>query len=349
MAAAVFVESKREKLRVVSSFGYTRSDENRERIRRKTFFDLASLTKPLATTLSILCLIEQGHITLTDTYSDLSTKNVAIEKSKITIAHLLSHSSGLCPYRPYFKHFSPSFNIENTKKLLQRIIADPLEYETGTDCRYSDLGFILLGDIVEQVSGQSLDSYFQKNIIQPLHLEKDIFFLASTTKNESRSSLFAATEQCKWRKRIIRKEVHDEHAFLMGGVGGHAGLFGTVTGVVTLLQHILETWQGRENSLPVSQPLLVKALQRKYSDRTWCLGFDTPSSGYTSAGKYFCPRSVGHLGYTGTSFWIDPEKSCIVALLSNRVHPSRENKKIREFRPWFHDQIMELLLKYNRV
>ncbi len=341
VSAAVSVKIKNENIRVVSTSGYTRNDESREKIERKTFFDLASLTKPLATTLSILCLIEQGHLKLTDTYIDLSKREVGLEKKKITIAHLLSHSSGLCSYRPYFERFTSSFNPENKEKLLQLINADPLAYETGADCRYSDLGFILLGDIIEQVSGQSLDQYFSEKILQPLQLDKEIFFLPWNEKMKTNSSIFAATEDCSWRNRVIQQEVHDEHAFLLGGVGGHAGLFGTIDGVVTLLEHILETWQGRQNRLPVSQPLLAKALQRKYEDKTWCLGFDTPSSGYTSAGKYFGPGSVGHLGYTGTSFWLDPEKNCMVVLLSNRVHPSRENKKIREFRPWFHDQIME--------
>ncbi len=154
----------------------------------------------------------------------------------------------------------------------------------------------------------------------------------------------AATERCLWRDRIIQGEVHDEHCFLMGGVAGHAGLFGTLDGVLSLCTHIQKTWKGKKTGLPVDKRILDIALQRKYPDRTWCLGFDTPSTtGYTSAGKYLSKKSVGHLGYTGTSFWIDPEKYTILVLLTNRVHPSRENKKIKEFRPWFHDQVMNFL------
>jgi len=347
VVAAVSKGLGNERKRVISSLGKTRLDKNGTTVKSSTFFDLASLTKPLATTLLVLYLIEKGILDLDDRYRDLSSMKMPADKKNITIAHLLSHSSGLSPYKPYFELYRPCPDKENKETLIYRIIHDPIEYETGTDCRYSDLGFILLGDLLEQMSGQPLDILFQEKISAPLGLQKDIFYLPLLEKNIHSSTQFAATEYCNWRNRIIQKEVHDEHTFLMGGVAGHAGLFGTINGVTTLLEHVLETWQGRKNRLPISQSLLNKALQRKYKDRSWCLGFDTPSTGYTSAGRYFSKRSVGHLGYAGTSFWIDPENDCVVVLLTNRVHPSRENKKIREYRPWFHNQIMRKVLGFS--
>jgi len=344
VVAAVSMGFGKERKRIISSFGKTRLDTNGATVESTTFFDLASLTKPLATTLLVLYLIEKGVLDLNDRYRDITRMKIPADKKNINIAHLLSHSSGLSPYKPYFELYSPCPGEEKKGQLIHSIIKDPIEYEIGTDCRYSDLGFILLGDILEQLTGQPLDILFKKKISVPLGLQNNIFYLPLPDKNSHPSMLVAATEQCNWRNRIIQKEVGDEHAFLMGGVAGHAGLFGRINGVTTLLEHVLETWKGRGNRLPISQSLLNKALQRKYTDRSWCLGFDTPSTGYTSAGKYFSKRSVGHLGYTGTSFWIDPENDCIVVLLTNRVHPSRENNKIREYRPWFHDQIIELLI-----
>jgi len=343
VAAAVSKDFGNGRERIISSLGTTRLDKNGMTITRSTFFDLASLTKPLATALLVLFLIEKGVFDLEDRYSDLSCLKMPADKKNITIAQLLSHSSGILSYRPYFELYSPYSDKDNKKIIIHQILNDPLEYEIGTDCRYSDLGFILLGDLVEQLSGKSLDFLFEEKISAPLGLENDIFYLPLSQKNKYLSTIFAATEHCNWRKRVMQKEVHDEHAFLMEGVAGHAGLFGNLNGVITLLEQVLEKWQGKGSKLPFSQSLLQKALQRKYTDKTWCLGFDTPSTGYTSAGKYFSKRSVGHLGYTGTSFWIDPENDCIVVLLTNRVHPSRENKKIREYRPWFHDQVMEYL------
>ena len=134
----------------------------------------------------------------------------------------------------------------------------------------------------------------------------------------------------------MKGEVHDEHCWLLGGVAGHAGLFGTAAGVLRLCEALLDGWKGRERNCGWAA-VLPQALQRQLAHQTWCMGFDTPTAGASSSGSFFAPSSVGHLGFTGTSFWIDPERELIVVLLSNRVHPSRENIRIRQFRPRFHD------------
>jgi len=344
VAAAIVSGHGSRRFSAVSTAGQTRVDCRGKGIKPDIIFDLASLTKPLATTLSILTLMKEGALAPDDRYADISSFTIPPDKQNITLAHLLSHSSGLAPYKPYFKHFSPDGAKSAGKQLVQRILQAPLEYATGTDCRYSDLGFILLGDLIKQISGQPLHHFFREQIARPLHLNRDLFFLPPDVEKTFHHNQFAATERCGWRKRILQGEVHDEHCFLMGGVAGHAGLFGTIGGVLRLCTAILDSWQGEgQSNLPISGTTLRMALQRQYPTRSWCLGFDTPSKGYTSAGRYLARQSIGHLGYTGTSFWIDPVKETILILLTNRVHPSRENKKIREFRPWFHDRVMEFL------
>jgi len=342
-AAAVFSGHGRKRIEGIAVCGRTRLDEKGGKIDKNTIFDLASLTKPLATTLLLYTLVEQGMIDWNDKYTYISKRKIPLKKKNISIIHLLSHSSGLSAYRPYFKLFKPDSEEENKQKIISLILKDPLEYEIGTECRYSDLGFILLGDGIEQVAGKSLDVLFKERITRPLGLSEELFFIPLSEK-KNLDKKCAATERCSWRNRIMQGEVHDEHCFLMGGVAGHAGLFGTINAVGQLCSSILEGWQGRKTLLPVSRNVLNQGLKRKYKDKTWCLGFDTPSTGYTSAGRYPAQKSIGHLGYTGTSFWIDPETDTVLVLLTNRVHPTRENTKIRQFRPWFHDRVVEFLL-----
>ncbi|MCW5201302.1 serine hydrolase, partial [Desulfobulbus sp. F4] len=146
--------------------------------------------------------------------------------------------------------------------------------------------------------------------------------------------------------KMIRGEVHDEHGWLLNGMAGHAGLFGTVGAVLRLCIAILDAWKEKEAGADRSwAAFLPQGLLQQLPEQTWCLGFDTPTVGTSSSGRYFSPASVGHLGFTGTSFWIDPVKELIVVLLSNRVHPTRENIEIRRFRPHFHDAVIEEILK----
>ncbi len=334
--------------RVITSFsGQTRLDGEGIKIDENFYFDLASLTKPLSTSLMLFYLFEEGLFNWETRYADVVDRKIPYEKRKINIGQLLSHSSGLASYKPYFEDFRPFDNDTDQakEKIINMILKDPLEYQPGSECKYSDFGFILLGDFLEKLTGKRLDILFMEKIIKPLGLENDLFFIPVAPKRGEFEKKCLATEQCKWRGRVIHGEVHDEHCFLMGGVAGHAGLFGTVKGVMTICQSILKKWQGGRNKLAVSRETLNYVLKKKYSDRSWCLGFDTPTIGYTSAGKYMSKQAVGHLGYSGTSFWIDPVHNRIIVLLTNRIHLYRENMKIREFRPRFHEQVMEYMFK----
>jgi CubicO group peptidase (beta-lactamase class C family) len=157
------------------------------------------------------------------------------------------------------------------------------------------------------------------------------------------SNDFAATEHCPWRGRIVLGEVHDENAHVLGGVAGHAGLFGTAMEVKCVLDAILDTLSSENTGIPCSRRDLLQFLQPQHlvPGSSWALAFDTPAGFDSSAGRHFSPETVGHLGFTGTSFWLDLNKEMAVILLTNRVHPSRDNDQIKEFRPLIHDAVME--------
>lgn len=340
-AAALFFNEKEVEKRLITAYGRTRKDEKGARITADTVFDLASLTKPLCTVLCIISLIEDQKLTFGSELNSLITNKIKPNLKKITIEQLLSHSSGLIDYKPFYADYKPEFSKKAKKQLIKEIMGEPLAYKGGEKCVYSDLGFILLGEIVEQVTGKKLDKYFTETIIKPLLLEKNLFFRPLSISKQKAEKNIAATEICPWRKRLLQGEVHDEHSWIMGGVAGHAGLFGTAGGVLTLAEHILKQWQGKSRHPAYSYELLQYALNRQFPGETWCMGFDRPSTETSSAGQYMAKNSVGHLGYTGTSFWIDPAKELIVVLLTNRVHPTRKNEQIKEFRPLFHNTVIE--------
>ena len=314
-----------------------------EKVSKETYFDLASLTKPLSTTLILYSLIHEKKVKLDEVLSDFF-QNVPSDKKQISIRQLLSHSSGLKGYHPFFNNLKPKQNSKNNSYLLESILREHREYVPGTKCCYSDLGFILLGCLIEKVTGTSLELLFKQRIAAPLGLEQEIMYIpvnhGKSLKVDKKN--FASTENCSWRKRIMRAEVHDEHCWLMNGVSGHAGLFGRIGAVVHICEEILDQYKNRGKKLVWSEIIKI-GLQKQYGDQSWCLGFDTPSLQGSSGGKYLSAQSIGHLGYTGTSFWIDPEKEIIMVLLTNRVHPTRNNIAIRSYRPFFHNRIIEEL------
>jgi CubicO group peptidase (beta-lactamase class C family) len=312
---------------------------------QETVFDLASLTKPLATTPALMVLIQQGKLDLSNSLGEILPGFSGTEKSKITLRHLLCHQSGLPDYRPYYKILKELPLVDRKNALHECLLKEPLVCPTGTQTIYSDLGFMILGWVIEQVSGMRLDRLVRKEIYTPIELE-DLFFVdldpsASNTMNSE--VMFAATAQCPWRDLLINGEVHDDNAWVVGGIDGHAGLFGNAEDVNRLLTEIMLTWCGEKAGAVFQKDVVETFLApAKGSERT--LGFDTPSSFGSSSGHYFSNKAVGHLGYTGTSFWMDLTRSIIVILLTNRVHPSCDNEKIKAFRPILHDAVMEDLL-----
>lgn len=340
ISAGVSVGGGDQRIRAFHSCGITRNDALGVALTASTLFDLASLTKPLCTVLCALHLIDTRKLHWQSTLG----QQVPPDKQHITLQHILQHTSGFPAYHPYFQAFAAKQDKANKKSVLECIRNAPLVYATGSTSVYSDLGFMLLGNMIEERSEFPLQDLFRLRIATPLGLEDQLGFLPLGTDLGQKRERIAATEVCPWRKKTLQGEVHDEHCWLLGGVAGHAGLFGTVEAVMRLCECLLDIWKGRTSHPAFAADLLIHALGSKHPHSSWCLGFDTPTAGASSSGRYFSAQSVGHLGFSGTSFWIDPVREVVVVLLTNRIHPSRENVKIRQFRPSFHDQIMERII-----
>lgn len=323
--------------------GFTSRQEPRTAIAKDTVFDLASLTKPLATTLAVLCLLRQHGLSLERGLADLLGRDVPADKAGITVGQLLSHRSGLPAHREFYQKFQGGDSQDVGPAMLAMVLAEPLTYPPGCRTLYSDLGFMLLGWIVERLSGQRLDHFVRARIYAPLGLDDHLFFMPKEAGVARATRVFARTEDCPWRRRVLCGEVSDDNTWVLGGVAGQAGLFGDIIGVTTLVTHLLDQWQGREEPVSYNGADLRDFLRRPGEAGAFALGFDTPAPTGSSGGALISPASVGHLGYTGTSFWIDPQRDAAVVLLTNRVHPSRENEKIKEFRPRFHDALWGLL------
>ncbi len=330
----------------------------------QTVYDLASLTKPLVTTAAIAQLLQQNKIHLDDPLQKFLPEFVGEGKSRVTLFHLLNHCSGLPAWQPYYQKIRTQeekepgflgtlpakqavFHLAHTEKL----IAPP-----GEISRYSDIGFILLGEVVEKLCDMPLDAYFSHHIVSTIKQSESFF--PRTDKNPQRikktpSLHFAATENSKWRKGIIKGIVHDDNAYSMGGVAGHAGLFATARGVYQLVQAWLDSLAGQGFLSPEIAEKFVSHQKEPMSPTgaSWALGWDRPSvsSGtenprISSSGHHFSRSSFGHLGFTGTSIWVDRTHELVVIFLSNRIHPSRENEAIRDFRPQLHNIIFGTLI-----
>lgn len=309
-------------------------------MKRDTVFDLASFTKPLATTLAIIKLISQQKLELGQRIGSILTQFDRTDKGRISIENLLYHNSGLPDYRPYYKvlcNLEPHLRKDALKELL---VKEPLINSPGNQVIYSDIGFMILCWVIEKVSGNRLDRFVMKEIYHPLGLE-NLFFvdLDSTPRQVD----FAATERCSWRNMLLEGAVHDDNAYVAGGIQGHAGLFGTAHDVFSLLSELMAAYLGSPCTSVFDADLIQMFFkQQEHTGRA--LGFDTPSPTGPSCGRYFSKYTVGHLGFTGTSFWMDLDRNVMIILLTNRVHPSRSNNKIKAFRPKLHDRVMKALI-----
>lgn len=321
-----------------------------------TIFDLSSLTKPLATSVAMMLLVSDGGLWLGDRVTRFFHDFGVYGKTRITLRHLLSHCSGLAAWRPFFKQIqkieqrgdkADFLGSDSAKQFVyQEICRERPEAAPATRAVYSDLGFILLGAVVEAVSGTSLDRYCRERIFKPLGLRSTSFIDLTTVRarrSEPLAETIAPTENCPWRKRVLCGAVHDDNAYAMGGVAGHAGLFSSARDVDVLLTRLRSAWLGHDEWIPTPVVREFWRIDGAVRDSTWALGWDTPSATRSSAGVRFSKNTVGHLGFTGTSVWVDLERGCHVVLLTNRVHPSRGNESIRQFRPMIHDRINEEL------
>jgi len=324
-------------------------------VKRSTRFDLASLTKPLVTAPLCIAAVERGLFNLDDPLSRFFPGSVPADKGGITVRSLLSHSSGLPAYEPFYLELIKLPPKARPNALASMILQTTLDTPPGKTANYSDLGFMLLGLILERQMGARLDRLAQDFLFARLGIDELHFCpispQSSVLSPQSSVLTYAATQFCPWRKRLLFGEVDDENAWTLNGVSGHAGLFGTARAVFKLLCFLWNIYEGN-----LTDPLWPRSLVRLFWTRTqvaeglsdWCLGYDTPSrKGYSSAGRYFSRNTIGHLGFTGVSFWLDLGKRVLVILLTNRVHPTRQNDEIRQLRPVLHDIVMEALTYGN--
>lgn len=306
---------------------------------RNTIFDLASVTKVFGTTGLAMALIERGWIQWDTPVSSILP---LFRYPRVTLRQLAAHTSGLPPWFPFFKNIREIFNFEDleTIKVAERqatmrrlVFGVDLERAPGTKRVYSDIGFLLLGFCLEEVIGLPLDHAVERFFWKPMGL-KDAFYVRTVQSAfRMRNEVVAATEDCPWRKSVIQGQVHDDNTWAMGGYAGHAGAFANAETVLTFGKKLLEGYFTRE----VTRDAWTRVGAPEGCDRT--PGWDTPSGEIPAFGSGFSPFSVGHLGFTGTSLWIDPINGIVVTLLTNRVHPSRENQKIKIFRGLFHEAL----------
>jgi CubicO group peptidase (beta-lactamase class C family) len=300
-----------------------------------TIFDLASLTKPLATALAVILLADRGLLSLATTLGEVLTAPwLPADKRPLTLKSLLSHRAGLPAWCPFYEKVLAALSAERLGLLAHLAAAEPLEYQPETATLYSDLGFILLQAVVEKVSGQDLASFCRRELYQPLGL--DVLGFQPKSRLPWQQFTWAATEEQATPGCPAIGEVHDDNARAAGGVAGHAGLFGTGVEVFTLVAWLYRAYHGQSEGLEIS-PETVRRFLTPVAPGARTPGFDVPTPGQSSAGRYFSPRSVGHTGFTGTSFWLDLEQGQMVVLLTNRVHLSRDNDHIKAFRPRFHE------------
>lgn len=322
----------------------------------ETCYDLASLTKVLATTTALVLLAQRGLLKLDDRIEGILNELRDRPIGAATVRHLLTHSSGLPGWRPYYERIAARDaaqpgclgGVATRAAVLDYIAAEELVYERGTRSLYSDLGFMLLGQVVERLSGESLDEFCRGQIFTPLGASPLAYLPHGRTPAvagfpDVRNAI-APTEEDSWRGRTLRGEVHDENAYALGGVAGHAGLFGTARAVLAIAQAWMDGRRKQPGLLAPDMVALFTSNKQGVPNSSWALGWDTPSV-RSSSGTRFSPESFGHLGYTGTSLWIDPVKELEVVLLSNRVHPTRRNEQIRLFRPLIHDLVCRQVSK----
>jgi len=313
----------------------------------ETVYDVASITKVVATTAAAMLLVKRGEVDLETPLGDLLPGFVAGRFARdparrVTLRHLLAHNSGLPGYVELFREAT------TPEALFQACLELPLEAEPGARAEYSDPGFILLGKALEVRMREPLDSWLRREVYGPLGMGATGFCPAPALRRS-----IPPTEEDTWfRHRLIQGEAQDENAWVLGGVAGHAGIFSNIADLLHFADAVINTNTGpNADNVPdrahrLFDPNVLKQFTQRQPPEgsSRALGWDTPSAN-SSAGKLFSAHSVGHLGFSGCSFWIDLEAGVAIVLLTNRTWPNRKNQMIREVRPAFHDAVREALQK----
>jgi CubicO group peptidase (beta-lactamase class C family) len=300
------------------------------------YYDIASLTKVIFTVQAMMVAFEQGKWNL-DTY--VQEYLPWFPHASVRVQDILTHSSGLVWWMPFYKEIDLSLSLDKRREKLKELISK-LEISDAPNSVYSDVGFLVLGFLVEEL--------YKDNLLAVWDGIKDKFYGGTTfefhDKNipKHRANLYAPTEECPWRKKLIVGEVHDENCWTLGGVSTHAGLFGSLDDVSWALLNIRSQLLGiARYSVKQKTAKLFASRARPQGMGDWALGYMMPTPGSASCGSHFSLASIGHTGFTGTSMWYDPKADFGVVILSNRVLYGRENKSFAKLRPEIHNWIAE--------
>jgi CubicO group peptidase (beta-lactamase class C family) len=323
----------------IHAFGKLSYGAKSPAVKPATMYDIASLTKVVVTTTLVAKLAEGDFAVPLDL--DAKIERYLPEwasgpqpewRHRVTVRHLLTHTSGLPPFKEYWR------TSKSKQDTLTKIFAEPLDYEPGTKEVYSDLGIILMAEIIERLTGRTLDDLANSFIFSPLGMKDSIYKPAKKLW-----PAIAPTEvDNNFRHRLIQGEVHDENAFAIGGVSGHAGVFSTAPDLAAFCQMLLNGGVYAHQRILRRATVAQFTTPQQLSSGTRTLGWAVPTPGGLS-GQYFSAHSFGHTGFTGTSIWIDPDRQLFVVFLTNRVNPTRENQKIQQVRRDLHDAIMQAL------
>ena len=331
------------KLIAHKGLGHVTYDATSAAVTAETVYDLASVTKVIATTTACMILYDRGLfkldqplVELLPDFADDSSEQIDPRRLQVTLRMLLAHSSGLPAYVKLFQ------TAHNKDELLAQALRVPLAAAPGSRAEYSDIGFILLGQAMEKLSGEPLDQFCQREIFAKLNLAHTCFNPPTGLK----LAIPPTEDDRTFRHRLIQGEVNDENASVMGGVAAHAGCFSTAYDVSVFAQCMLrDAMPPVKNAAPLVKKETLEIFTRRQNTpagTSRALGWDTPSQP-SQSGRYFSSRSYGHLGYTGTSLWIDPNRQLSITLLTNRTWPDRGSQSIKQIRPAFHDAVIEAL------
>ena len=321
----VVADGKLVALRGMGRFTY---DQAAPEVKPDTIFDLASVSKVVGTTAMAMLLYERGHLDLDVPVAGILPQFARgdTRRQDVTVRMLLAHSSGLPAYVRLYRQ------AHTRDELLKAALAVPLEAGPDTQTKYSDIGFIILGAALGRIADEPLDSFCAREVFGPLGMHHTTYCPPASL----RTQIPPTQDDREFRQRIIQGEVQDENASVLGGIAGHAGIFANASDLA-LFSHCM-----LQGGRPILRPDTVELFSRRHGKSSRALGWDTPSAP-SQSGKYFSPRSFGHLGYTGASLWIDPERHLAIVLLTNRTWPDTKAQLIKQVRPQFHDAVVEAL------
>jgi CubicO group peptidase (beta-lactamase class C family) len=316
----------------------------------ETVYDLASLTKAVVTSLLVCKGVEEGRLHLDRPLGD--HLRMLEDRPEVTLRRVLAHAGGFPAHRKFYEKLLAKGGpcSEHRTAIIEQTAAEPLVYPPGSRSIYSDLGFILLGALIEKSMSARLDILAERLLFRPLRLSSTGFvdLFAGAAKASFRGHDVAPTERCPVRRRMVVGEVHDLNAYAMGGIAGHAGLFGSIRDLLQLAFALCAAYHGR--GLDGGKPLVKPEVLRQFwqpagiPGSTWRLGWDGPAAEGSLAGSLLSRRAVGHLSFTGCSLWIDPEQETCVIVLCNRIHPEvRDDARFRALRPEIHDAALQAI------